>query len=175
MTNTQKIEKVAKDLAKANNTVTTLEIKTELRKLFPREQWFQSDISDVMDDLNNEGKFTYVDQGTYRIYSLVSVNPVTSPKSTPTKTVAVKTNPTKTRISKTKAVDILKETKGRYFGVTFTKKDGSVRKMKCKMEISTPSPLGYILVKDVKENTPKSLNLQTLSEIRMNGTIYLVG
>ncbi len=63
---------VAKRLAKANNTVTTLEIKTELRRDYPYYYWTQQAVSDYMAQFAGDGIFTYTDNGTYRIYSLAS-------------------------------------------------------------------------------------------------------
>jgi len=180
-TPTQKIEQVAKDLAVANNTVTTLEIKTELRKRYPNEKWYQSDISDVMDDLNSESKFSYTDNGTFRVYSLVlkpktttSVLKTTTKNMSTTKSTTVQ-NKTVTKISRTKALDLIKETNGKFFGVTFTKKDNTERKMRCRTyQDSKPSVLGYVLVVDTEEAKPKSLNLQTISELRMNKKVYKI-
>jgi hypothetical protein len=82
---------VATSLAKANNTVTTLEIKTELRRDYPYFFWTQDTVSKFMDQLAGDGVFTYTDNGTYRTYSLVGspvVKPVTPrPKKTITKNV----------------------------------------------------------------------------------------
>ena len=180
-TPTQKIEQVAKDLAVANNTVTTLEIKTELRKRYQNEKWYQSDISDVMDDLNSESKFSYTDNGTFRVYSLVvkpktttSVLKTTTKNMSTTKSTTVQ-NKTVTKISRTKALDLIKETNGKFFGVTFTKKDNTERKMRCRTyQDSKPSVLGYVLVVDTEEAKPKSLNLQTISELRMNKKVYKI-
>jgi len=63
--------KVAQTLAKANNTVTTLEIKNELRRDYPYYFWTQLIVSTYMDQLAGDGLFSYTDNGTYRIYSLV--------------------------------------------------------------------------------------------------------
>lgn len=68
---------VAYQLAKANNTVTTLEIKTELRRDYPYFYWTQDAVSKIMDSLAGDGIFTYKDNGTYRIYSLASAAPYT--------------------------------------------------------------------------------------------------
>lgn len=77
---------VAKDLAKANNTVTTLDIKIQLRRDYPYYFWDQSTVSKYMDGLAGDGLFTYKDNGTYRIYSLVNP-PASAPASVPAKTV----------------------------------------------------------------------------------------
>lgn len=63
----------ADKLLKANNTVTTLEIKTDLIACQPQFYWKQSFVSDTMDEFAQNGKFVYVDHSngavTYRIYS----------------------------------------------------------------------------------------------------------
>ena len=76
----------AKDLLKANNTVTTLEIKQQLRKDYPYFYWDQSTVSKFMDGFAGDGIFSYTDNGTYRTYSLVNVT-----KKVPTMKPAVKT------------------------------------------------------------------------------------
>jgi hypothetical protein len=78
---------VAKDLAKANNTITTLEIKLELRRDYPYYYWDQSTVSSYMDQFAGDGLFTYKDAGTYRIYSLASPKTIASTTGPVTKTV----------------------------------------------------------------------------------------
>ena len=80
----------AKDLLRANNTVTTLEIKGQLRKDYPYYYWDQSTVSKYMNGFAGDGIFSYTDNGTYRTYSLVNVTkkaPVIKPT---TKTVVYK-------------------------------------------------------------------------------------
>lgn len=168
MKNTQTIKQVANDLLKVNNTVTTLEIKVALRKKYPNQNWKQSDISQVMDDLYLQGMYRYTDNGTYRVYSAVN-----SPVS---KTVVPNKKSSTQKVSRTKALELIQKNGGRFFGVTFTKKDGTTREMKCKIEKhnTTPTPFGYLLVTDVENATNKNLNLQTISELRMNKTVYKV-
>ena len=172
----QAIKKEAETLLKANNTVTTLEIKVALRKRYPIQNWVQSDISKVMDELAANNLYTYTYNGVYRVYSLVknpkTVNVKTQKATALPKTVNVKSQ----RVSRTKVLELIQNNGGRFFGVTFTKKDGSTRDMKCKIEKhnTTPTPFGYLLVTDVINDTPKNLNLQTISELRMNKNVYKV-
>lgn len=72
----------AKTLAKANNTVTTLEIKTELRRDYPYYFWTQDVVSKYMDQLAGDGLFTYTDNGTYRIYKLAGKTAAPTSSST---------------------------------------------------------------------------------------------
>jgi hypothetical protein len=67
---------VAKRLAKGNNTVTTLEIKTELRRDYPYYFWTQQVVSDFMSQFAGDGIFTYTDNGTFRTYSVASASQV---------------------------------------------------------------------------------------------------
>lgn len=68
----QAVLDTAKSLCKANNTVTTLEIKQELRRDYPYFYWDQSTVSKYMDSLAGDGIFKYTDNGTYRTYSLAN-------------------------------------------------------------------------------------------------------
>lgn len=63
------VEKAAKELLVANNTVTTLELKLKLIKDEPLINWKQTMVSDIMKEFYNENKFTFVDNGTFRVYS----------------------------------------------------------------------------------------------------------
>ena len=187
MTKTEKILSVAKKLCKANNTVTTLEIKTELRKRYPNNRWEQAKVSSTMIDANAAGKFDYTDNGTFRTYSLVGKGTTTTPVaqvSTPTttgkakKAKAPKAPMTTQKISRTKALDLIQNSNGKFFTVTFIKKDGTRRVLNGQY---TPdmgvSPLGYILVKDIsavrkKEvKTVKNVNLQTIESITLNNVL----
>ena len=187
-TKREKVLKVAKELCKANNTVTTLEIKNELRKRYSYNKWDQTEVSTTMNDFYNEGKFTFSDNGTYRVYSLVVSKAKTSAKVKPTKTNTMKatttstrTRSTGTRISRSKALDMIKNSNGKFFTVTFIKKDGTRRVMNGQHTSDMGvSSLGYINVKDMtavrrKESaTIKSVNLQTIETIRLGKTTYKV-
>jgi len=187
-TKKEKVLAIAKELCKANNTVTTLEIKNELRKRYPHNRWEQTEVSTVMNDFQNSGKFTFSDNGTYRVYSLVNAKKTTKPsKSTPkvntmkATTTSTRTRSTGTRISKSKALDLIQNSNGKFFTVTFIKKDGTRRVMNGQHTSDMGvSSLGYINVKDItavrrKESaTIKSVNLQTIESIRLGKTTYKV-
>jgi hypothetical protein len=168
----QLIKQVAEELMHPNNTVSTLEVKLELRRKYPAQFWFQHEVSKVMNDLYLKGLFDYSDTGSFRVYSLVKAKPTPVAQATP-----APSRKAKAKLSRSKALELIQGTGGRFFGVTFTKKDGSVRKMRCKIDKDhlKPSTFGYLTVVDVAEGTPKSLNLQTLSEVRVNKTTYKVG
>ena len=86
------VSTVAKSLLKANNTVTTLEIKAELRRDYPYYFWTQQVVSDYMSQLAGDGVFDYTDNGTYRTYFLAGKptnQPLAQPKSAIRKSVHV--------------------------------------------------------------------------------------
>lgn len=190
MTKTEKILSVAKKLCKANNTVTTLEIKTELRKRYPNNRWEQAKVSSTMIDANAAGKFDYTDNGTFRTYSLagkgttvapvaqVSTPTVTTPTGKTKKVKAPKAPMTTQKISRTKALDLIQNSNGKFFTVTFIKKDGTRRVLNGQY---TPdmgvSPLGYILVRDIsavrrkEDKKVKNVNLQTIESITLNNVL----
>lgn len=173
----------AKDLLKANNTVTTLEVKVELRKAFPHFRWKQHTdvstgvpgVSELMAELAVDGEFSFSDNGTYRIYSLVGAgvlgtqsssqtaagitgaNPISTTTSTAIAKVInvtakkAKKTPTKAKsISKAKALDLIQNSKGHFFKAVFIKKkDGKERTLNGQyVKGQTVSPLGLVRVKE---------------------------
>jgi len=182
---TDAVINTAKALCKAQNTVTTLEIKAEVIKNHPQFHWTQNFVSATMDDAYEAGMFTYTDTvtngNTHRIYSDVApVTPVTTgalaktgirkvgrptgstnkPKATATpKRKVVAVTPTKT-IGKTKALELMENNKGHFFTATFVAKKGE-RTINCQyLKDQTYSKLGYVKVKEAikakaQKNAPK--------------------
>ncbi len=163
---------VVNELLKPNNTVTTLEVKNELRRLEPNEIWNQDDVSTTMDALNDSGKLTYANAGRFRVYSLAG-----QPAGQPLTKFLIKPKKDKvvSNVSKTKALEIIKGTKNQFFGVTFINVFNEERKLVCRVPGDVePDFLGYLRVNDSKDGGIKTVNLQTLSEIRTGGNIYRV-
>ncbi len=173
------VEVAVLGLLTANNTVTTLEVKTQLRISEPDLYWSQGDISAFMNDLHNEKKLTFkvAKGGGYRIYSKPTptrnyhtpVKPKKTPVVVPTSTPSTYMNQT---VSRTGALDIMKTSGGKFLTVTFTKKDNTARTMNCRYKAATQ--LGYVQVVETKSKAIKNVNLQTLSEVRLNGITYQV-
>jgi hypothetical protein len=199
----------ANSLLKAQNTVTTLEIKAELIVKQPQFFWTQAFVSASMDDFQNQGLFNYTDNGTYRIYvdpnstiiqqgvcgsqgqtgttpaSSLVAQPATQTAPSPTKT---RTRKPDNRISKTKALDLLKNSKGHFFTAVFLKKDGSERTINGQyLKDQDNSPLGFVKVKESSKlkqakNTPsgvrkdviRQINVQTLRSLKIGGQLYKV-
>lgn len=148
----------AKKLLKAQNKVTTLEIKAEVIKTYPQYFWTQAYVSAIMDDAHKAGMFTYYDTttggNTHRVYSDPTVKPVKTKKTMKTKTApkVVAKRPvskvaTKT-ISKSKALELMETNKGHFFTATFIAKKGE-RTINCQyLKDQTYSKLGYVKVKE---------------------------
>lgn len=207
---------VADRLLKANNTVTTLEVKVELRKTDPEFFWDQPTVSKLMDEFAQEGKFTYTDNGTYRIYSsplgsvsasqtaVGIINPPTTTASTGTAVIipgnptgsagtSGKTAPSKPKtISRTKALDLIQNSKGHFFKVVFTKKkDGKERTMNAQyVKGQGTSALGLVKVKESSlmkklkqtgdintipsKSVIRSFNINNLKSLGIGGQLYKV-
>lgn len=199
---------VARKLAIANNTVTTLEIKAELRKKFKVNQ---QEVSDAMNDAYLNGEFIFTDNGTYRIYSLAN-SPIPTKKVNKTvvstgrrglvkgsavalaagkkaaatraarkngvavANVVKKTSTSKTKyISRTKALELMANSKGSFFTVEFVEKDGSARTLNGSFaKNQKQAHLGYVSVRENNKlkagvNPFRQVNLQTLQSLTING------
>lgn len=191
------VRATALKLCQANNTVTTLEIKTELRKTHPYFHWIQNTrngligVSEYMDELYNDGEFVYTDNGSYRVYSAVTVvkpqtkrgrprKVVATVGGTPIGTVTIKNKSTHNvrSISRKKALDLMANNKGHFFTATFVKQNGDERTINCQyMKGQVPTATGYVMVREAQKmkdgvNAIRQINLQTLSNIRIGGQNY---
>ena len=199
-----KLEKVLKEgqmaaavamLLKANNSVTTLEVKTQLRSEFPKGRWVQREVSAFMAELADSGDLTFKDNGTFRTYSLKGVKLKTAVKSTPTmtgkKSMKVSVTPVVSilkgqkakKISRTNALDLMLNNKGRFFTAEFINKEGDRRVMNCQLvKDQKQAKLGYVKVREaslMRSSTPekaiRNVNIQTLEGLKIGGVLYKVG
>lgn len=76
------------------------------------------------------------------------------------------------RISRTKAVELINNSKGRRFTVTFTKKDGTTRTINGSRKNQTP--LGNITMRVPNEGY-KTVNPNTIVGLNINRNTYIVG
>lgn len=181
------VKATADRLLKANNTVTTLEIKVELRKTDPEFYWSQVIVSKIMDDLAQAGTYVYTDNGSYRIYSslMVQAPSVASGIATApvTKTAKPKVKATvvpPARISRKNALYLMQNSKGHFFTAVFTKQDGTERTINCQyLKDQANADLGYVKVKETGklktgDNPIRQINLQTLKALSIGGNHYKV-
>jgi len=78
------------------------------------------------------------------------------------------------QIGKKKALELIKGSKGRFFSVTFKNKEGEVRTLNVRYLKQQPNELGYVLLLDMKEKTPKNVNMQTLSQLKINNSTFKI-
>ena len=136
----------------------------------------------------------------YRVYSYPSSVILKSKtvKKTATKTAKATTNsatvvkaPKTKTIGRQKALELMQNNKGHFFTVIFVDKSSKDRTMNCQyLKDQKVSTLGYVKVKEaikakiakntpVKKNTPKvstirTINLQTLKQLRIAGNSYKI-
>lgn len=185
---TVEVMNVAKELAKANNTFTTLEVKNELIKRVPQIRWTQYMVSTKMNDFANMHLFTYTDNGTFRTYSLITSYsiPVTNSNTVSVSSPVIKKGRVpkrdgtkRVRLTKTKARELMQNSKGRFVTVEFLKKDNTLRKLNGQyMKDQKNSSSNYILLKEAsklkaKDKEPiRNVNLDTLRYLKINGVEY---
>jgi hypothetical protein len=78
--------------------------------------------------------------------------------------------------------NLIASSQGRFFTATFIRKDGTVRVMNARLGVrsssgSQPTTAGfehYLTVYDVKKNGYRTINLNTVSEVKVNGVTFKV-
>ena len=87
-------------------------------------------------------------------------------------------------ISKETAKQLIKDTKGKFFTVTFTKKDGSERVMNARLGVKAylkggdlpynPDENGLIPVYDMKNGGYRMINTSTINKLKIGNSEYTV-
>ena len=155
-----------------NGKTTSLEVKELLRKENKGRTFHQSGVSVALQTLAGSNKFNYTFNGVHRVYTAVPV--------TPKKVVTTTVKATGSRISRTKALELIENNKQYIFSATFTKKDGTERKVTARyLANQGRSSLGYVKVTDMAkaknyENSVVQINLQTLKGLKIAGKTYKV-
>lgn len=173
---------VAKSLAKANNTVTTLEIKTELRRDYPYYFWTQKAVSDYMDQLAGDGVFTYKDNGTYRIYSLTKTKATAGPVSKSIVSVTTSTGGGIAKVSGTVATKKAPVRKSKNTTSRATISRANVLKLVTdpnfeSMSITGIGTVTLVTVKSQKKSVQGYLTpskLSKLTHVKVSGRVYEV-
>lgn len=187
----QAIKDTINKICHPNNTFTTLELKNQLIADYPDFRWTQDELTStnsqsvVAEMLLKTELIVTDDNGTYKTYSLPNYK---KPTMTTTQTVATLNTATKTktrkpdnRISRTKAYDMMKNNKGRFFTAVFIKKDGTERTINCQfLKDQTELNMGYIKVRETSKlkmnpkDSTRQINLQTLKRIKIGGVEYKI-
>lgn len=196
------VEQVANQLMTRDGNITTLFLLRELKVQYPNVFWNQYDtgstpgVSNLFHELVAEGKFRSIaNNGTYQTYvptGFVAVGTTiqklgkaiskSSSKKASTKVLDQGKGITikGTKLSRTQALQLMQDNKGRFFTVTFSKKDGTARTLNGQYVAGqNPDPLGYVKVKEAGkmksgENPIRNVNLQTLQAIKIGGKFYSV-
>lgn len=168
---------VIMSLLQANNTISTLEVKDELRKLYPEFSWLQRDVSTFMNDMHLAGDLTYDDNGTFRTYSGEAKKKTSTKKDKKGKKLSkIKATP----ISKKAALELMLNNKGYFFTAEYTKKNGDFRVMNCQCITPQDTSLGYVKVKEASlmrtdpKNCIRQINMQTLKALKIGGKVYKI-
>ena len=71
-------------------------------------------------------------------------------------------------ISRTEAVKKIENSGGKFFGATFTKKNGETRTINCNHAKGAITKLGYVMVNCIKDKSIKNIDPRTLSALSIN-------
>lgn len=87
-------------------------------------------------------------------------------------------------INKTEAKKLIHGTNGKFFSAVFTKKDGTLREMRCRLGVRkyvtgvgrafNPSDYDLIGVFDIEKDGHRMINIKTLEALRIKGQTYEV-
>lgn len=87
-------------------------------------------------------------------------------------------------VNRIEAIDLIRNTSGKVFSVIFEKKDGTDRKMNCRLGVKKnlkgtgmkydPISKGLITVYDMHKKGYRMINIETLRAIQVNGSVYTV-
>lgn len=87
-------------------------------------------------------------------------------------------------VDRKQALDLMKSTNGKIFSVVFVKKDGTDRKMNCRLGVKkgvkgiglkfNPSEYDLLTVYDLQKSAFRMISLKTLRAIQINGEIFTI-
>ncbi len=87
-------------------------------------------------------------------------------------------------INRTKLLDLINKTNGKFFTVDFTKLDGTLRTMTCRLGVKSKLKGGinkvekesnaYKVVYEATKGEYRTINLSTIFRVRAGGTYYKV-
>lgn len=166
--------------------VTTLRIKEKLRETFPQYRWYQEDVSDFMRKALDNAlipNLSFYDNGSYREYYTNTPTPVKKAVKAekPVKVSGrgfVKNDSTTPKnakkISRTKIVEMMQNTKGKFFTVCFIKKDGTKRVINGQVKKANfMDTLGFINFREANKQH-RRVNPQTIVWATIEGAAYKV-
>jgi len=171
------IEETAKYLIDKNGSTTTLEVKNYLRIVFPKNTWTQEMVSNALISWQQgDSSVSFTDNGTYRVYSIGKTTVVKSLKEAKKVIKAKSAKKAKknvVKLSRSKLLDLMRyDSKGRFFGVTFDKNDGTERVLNIQVKSDDFSNTkGYIKAR-TSAGDFKLVDSRTVKKVTLNGKIY---
>lgn len=78
------------------------------------------------------------------------------------------------RISRTDVVKKIEEQKGRFFTVTFQKKDNSLRTINCNRKNNATTKLGYLNVYSIQDKGYRNIDVRTISAVRLQNQSFKI-
>lgn len=79
------------------------------------------------------------------------------------------------KTNKTTAVQLIQNSKGKFFTVTFVKKNGTTRTINGNYkQPKNPNPLGYLNVYSMSDKGYRNINPTTIKSVSINNTTYTV-
>jgi hypothetical protein len=151
----KEIKAVATRLILENGKTTNLDVKNQLRDEFPTGNWTQKKISKAMHQLVKEGKFSSEDLGSWHEFTHNS-----------TRIVEKK--------SRTKVIDDLKGSGGKFVTVLFEKNDKTTRMIYGKVHSGNfMNTLGYINFHSSKGGI-KQIDPKKIIALKTKGTDIIV-
>lgn len=77
-------------------------------------------------------------------------------------------------INKAKATEMIESSKGKFFTVTFTKKNKSLKTINCNWKKGNKNSLGYLTVYSVLKKGYKNIDPQTITALSISGNLFKV-
>lgn len=187
------IHEAALDVLSTKQQIEVADVFNHLLNHFPNQYWLEAEVSDTLWSLAEDGKLQWMGIGTYSktqksqtmsLKELANMMGITmeniEEKSVYNK--SEKKKMVKKTISRTKAVELMENSKGKFFTATFLKKDGTERTINCQYQKGQKNKLGYIGVHEAKlmkkvgsnNNSLKSINAQTITGLKLSGVVYKI-
>ena len=175
---------LVKELLEVEDYVSIDLLKNKLRESFGGYYWNTEFIKNCMTYFCKAGVYKYANNDHYCLPGFsgkATPAPVSKPATTPATTKKTKDDKwtIKSTVSKSKALWMMENNKGRFFSVQFVKKgDKSLRTMNCQYLPGQKVTMGIVKVKEAclvrsKDPNPiRSFDLNTVKKVSIAGCVY---
>lgn len=147
-------KKVVLDLIQKNGQTTSLEVKNTLRTIYPLKKFYQTDISNDLAELADDGEISVIgDNGTYRTYGLAS---------------------TIENVTKTEMAQLLEDNEGEEVTIEYTnkKKETTIKEV----TLWGMNVLGYRNIEEITSNgiIQKQIDPKQVKKLIVGNKTYIV-